>query len=244
MSTSARPPAGGPSVARGEVAGARLSGDRSQQTFDALLWALAEPGTIRRLPPSVVELDVAAVAWLGLALADVDTPVAVAGPVEDPRVGMLADLVRDATGAPVVDVDRAWIVMAVEQDPALLDQVAVGDALHPENGARLALPVDWLGRPGSGPEPAVEVVVEGPGVPGQRSLAVGGLDGALAERLGRATAEFPAGFDTWLFAPDGAVAAVPRSCRVTVMVPSGAPRHQPADGPAVDDGPSESTEVR
>jgi alpha-D-ribose 1-methylphosphonate 5-triphosphate synthase subunit PhnH len=77
--------------------------------------------------------------------------------------------------------------------------------------------VGSLRTPGSGdtPEPD-EIVVEltGPGVDGRRRLAIGGLSAAVLDAIAEANRRFPSGIDTWLVAPDGAIAAISRSTRL------------------------------
>lgn len=187
------------------VAAARISGATSQQAFDVLLGTLAEPGQVRRLP--VDELpDLPRPLWLALSLADVDITVSVDDDLDSP----LAALVRDATGATIVPVEDAWIVVHQTGATALpaLDRVMLGTALAPEDGARLAIGVDSFGTGG------LELTMSGPGVNGTQTLSVHGLDPEIADRIGQASGTFPAGFDTWLFASNGDVAAVPRTTQI------------------------------
>ena len=102
----------------------------------------------------------------------------------------------------------AWIVVHTGATGPL-GPVALGTALAPEDGARVAIAVDDLRA--DGPD-AVEL--SGPGIPGTRRLAVAGFPVDELLRLGQAGATFPAGFDTWLFTPDGRTTAIPRSTRV------------------------------
>lgn len=191
------------------TAHARLQGDRSQRTFDAILRSLSEPGTIQALPPEILHADVPPPAWLALALADVDVPVHIDGPTYGPA----ADLVVDATGAPRSGIAEAWVVVLEAPELAAMAEIATGDAYHPELGARVALAVSSLAGAGGG---GVDVTLTGPGIDGERRVQIDGLGADVLGRLGRATAPFPAGFDTWLFTPDGEVMAIARSTHVTV----------------------------
>lgn len=188
---------------------ARIDGDRSQRVFDTLLRTLAEPGTVRSLPG---ELDprVPAPLWLPLALADVDVGVH----VDDPD---WQALVRAATGAPTRPLEQAPFVVLRAPTVEMVTRVAVGTALAPEDGARLALTVDGLGdRPSDTPDPSSTTWrFEGPGIRVHRDVVVRGLDPAIVERLGRGSGPAPTGFDTWLFDPRGAVMSVPRTTRIT-----------------------------
>lgn len=211
------------------VAQARIEGHDSQQVFDALLHALAEPGTIRRLPSPIVAVELPTPLWLALSLADVDTSVSVVG-TDAPA---WSRLVHDATNAPVVDPADAWIIVALPGGQTALDQARIGTDLAPEDGARIALPVDDLiadvdreNASASGAERGFEpnprgqgryvVTLAGPGVAGRCRLGIDGIDRRALERVGRASGSFPTGFDTWLFTADGRVAAIPRSTDVEV----------------------------
>ena len=182
---------------------ARISGDDSQRTFDALLGAAAEPGTVRQLPPELLTPEIPTPLWLTLALADVDVPISVADDTSHP----LATLAADATGAPIVPLEQAWVAVLLAPSVEQLGRVAAGTALEPEAGARVALPATGLDDVAD----AMRVTLQGPGIPGERAIHVSGLDAALLTRLGRASGDFPAGFDTWLFTTDGQVAAIPRT---------------------------------
>jgi alpha-D-ribose 1-methylphosphonate 5-triphosphate synthase subunit PhnH len=191
------------------IAEARLRGHRSQQVFDTLLRTLAEPGTIRTLPPEL-SASVPPVAWPALALADVDVSVAVAG---SNRAGAdaLASLLRAATDCPLTDTPSAAMVVMPEPEAATLADVSVGTPLAPEDGARVSIAVDGFDREGS-----TEVTLSGPGVDGRRRVRIG-LDRLILDRLGDAAGRFPCGFDTWLVADDGRVMAIPRSTTVETV---------------------------
>lgn len=213
---------------------ARLTGLRSQETFDVLMRTLAEPGKILALPASVLSPDIANAAWPVLAVADVDVPIAVQGPDAD-AARSLANLISDTTGANQTPLPQAWGVVLTEPTPSVVDEVAVGDALHPEKGARVAMAVTQLGSSAAGapplsetnegesgtPQPVtpaadstVTLELSGPGIPGARNLTITGLDPAVAARLGRNSGIFPAGFDTWLVDDYGAITAISRSTHV------------------------------
>lgn len=132
------------------AAEARLSGIRSQQVFDGLLRTLAEPGTIRALPAGL-PASVPSVAWLPLALADVDITLAVAdctGVGGTPETEALTRLLVEATGGDPVPLAEAWLVAVLPDSTGgtrrLPPELATGSALAPEDGARVALPVRSL----------------------------------------------------------------------------------------------------
>ncbi len=190
------------------MTGTRLSGSASQVAFDALMRSLSEPGTLHRLPTGQLDPSVPSIAWLAMTLADVGISIA-ANPAAQ-RTPIEA-LVADATGATITDLSRAWIAMLDQPTPAEFASLARGSAIEPELGARAAIAVESLSLlPAQG---LVGLELTGPGIPGVRSLFVKGVDPAVLAALGRH--EFPAGVDTWLFTPDGTVAAIPRSTTVS-----------------------------
>lgn len=194
------------------AAAGRVSGDDSQQIFDALLRTVAEPGMIAALPAHLVAVNLPTPLWVPLALADVDTAVSIVGADAD----RLAAIVHEATNAPIVEVDRAWVVTVLDEPRSVLDRVPIGTALTPEAGARLTLPCDGLHEDGATAGADVTVTLQGPGIAGTRRLGVDGVPVDTLTRLGRRDERFPAGFDTWLVTPNGHLAAIPRSTTVTV----------------------------
>ncbi len=195
------------------VAEARIDGSISQQVFDLLLRTLAEPGRIQRLPVDILSDRLPGLPkplWLALALADVDIAVN----VDDDLTGDSATLVREATGATITPVEDAWIVVLQQPTIELLTRVNVGTAMAPELGARIAAGVDRVASADGDSPSGMTVELSGPGVPGTRTLVVDGLDPAIADRIGTGSGVFPTGFDTWLFAPNGDVAAISRTTEV------------------------------
>lgn len=196
------------------VSVARLRGDESQRVFDVLLHSLAEPGTVQHLPP--LPSEVPSPAWLALALADVDVAVAVVGDAAGAGVET-AELIHRATDGPIVEVPDAAIVVCLDPPGSALADVAIGTALAPEDGARVGLTAGHLDTiDGAADEltAGIALTLSGPGVPGERTVVVGGLDPAAAVHLGNVDGRFPTGFDTWLFTPGGEVMAISRSTTV------------------------------
>lgn len=204
------------------IAHARLRGAASQGTFDVLMRTMAEPGIVRQLPARILVEEVPAAAWPLLALADVDVNISVDDDENDPTAALIAD----ATGATIATLSSAWAALVTSANADLIRRVAIGDALHPEHGARLAIAVDDVGDNVddsddlNGPT-AMTLLLSGAGVDGTCELAVAGLDPAVAAMLGRASGPFPAGFDVWLIAPTGHIAGIPRSTSIEIVTSSG-----------------------
>ena len=196
------------------LAATRLTGQRSTEFYRALLQALSYPGRIVGLPTEAAT-DVPPSAWLPLALADVDIPIASDN-------AATAALIADATGAPIVSIESAWVLSITAPTPELLAQVNVGTALTPEDGARVGLDVTSLTPEDDSSEPGCTLRLTGPGVDGAALITVSGLDPTVAAQIGRASGSFPTGFDTWLFTPVSVV-AISRSTTVEVQTSTSPP---------------------
>lgn len=178
----------------------------SQRDYRRLIDVFGRPGqiaaidTVDGVPPVVV---------LAAGLADVDVTVAVLDQ-EWERPFLVA------TGATRADISRAQHVVTTQT--LTVDQLASmrrGDALHPEYGARVFAAVTGFGDAVD----STTLVLSGPGNAGEARLAVDGLAPELFDALAIANADFPAGIDLVLVAPDGRIAAIPRSSRISVVKP-------------------------
>ena len=198
----------------------RLRGAASQQVFDVLMRTASKPGSIRLLPVDLLDRDVPMVAWLALALADVDVPVAANPAAIASSHRPLAATVTEATSAPFTELDSAWIALLHHPTVDEIRATPCGSALVPEAGARLAIGADMILSGSSRGD--VTVDLDGPGVAGHRSLTISGIDADVMAELGRSP-RFPAGRDAWFFTPDGLVAAIPRSTSLSFRHDAGAP---------------------
>jgi len=172
----------------------------AQRTFRAILAALSEPGTIRRVdatasPPAPFPPAMGAVA---LTLCDGDTAVWLS-----PSFGEAAGRwIAFHTGAPVIaDRGAARFVFQDAPDLAGLD---TGLDAYPDRSATLVAPARFAGPP---------LTLSGPGVPGRREAAVDLSQGTLAA-LADNRALFPRGVDLILVDGD-AILGLPRSTEVT-----------------------------
>jgi alpha-D-ribose 1-methylphosphonate 5-triphosphate synthase subunit PhnH len=141
--------------------------------------------------------------------------------------------VHAVTNAPRTELEFARTVLALRRVTAdEVRRLPRGDALNPERGARLFAAVAGLEAEGSeqdgsapgGPAPAgapadadaVPLRLTGPGVREERLLTVRGLPAGVFTALAAVNDAFPLGVDTFLVAPDGSVAGLPRSTRIVV----------------------------
>lgn len=165
---------------------------RTNATFEALMWALARPGSVQALP---------APGMAGIAEALVDRECRVF--CDDVALGMQVGALG-ATAVPLLLADHAFLSGL---DAARLAQVAMGSDLYPDTGATVFAPA----RIGAGQG----LRLTGPGIATFADVRVDGPDPAVWA-LRAARCRYPAGFD--LFLLDGArVVGLPRSTTIEVL---------------------------
>jgi alpha-D-ribose 1-methylphosphonate 5-triphosphate synthase subunit PhnH len=194
----------------------------SQRVFRVLLDALCRPGSVIPLATEAARAgDPPAALLVPMALAGVEVALAVLEPPESPA---WADSVAGVTGASVVALERADIVVGLRAPtPEEVRSLRRGSDESPELGARLVLSCAGLddGSVSADADRRVVLDITGPGVAGRRRLGVEGLPVELFEALILVNREFPLGVDTFLVAsrhPDRSalVAGLPRSSRIRI----------------------------
>jgi alpha-D-ribose 1-methylphosphonate 5-triphosphate synthase subunit PhnH len=201
---------------------ARLSSDESRRIFRAMLEAVARPG-------GLVELRAAApvdpVVLAALALADIEVAVAVVGDAD--RAVATGRMLRRSTGAAIVDAECADLVVATGPlSAAAVGVLRRGDAVRPEDGARLVIEAAHIAsaEPATPPylsRTLVTIWLVGPGVRTGRLVSVDGVSAEVFEALQVANSDHPAGVDTWIVAADGTCLGIPRSCRIEILAEVG-----------------------
>lgn len=180
---------------------------QSQGAFRALLAALAEPGLACDLgdaivPPAGLE---AATAVALLTLADYETPIWLPAALRDGPAGAW---LRFHCGAALID-DPARAAFAVIDGAAAEPKLAAfnaGDDQFPDRSTTVL--VQCAGLDGG-----EAVTLEGPGIPGRRSIAPTGLrSGFWAEVEGNA-AVYPLGVDL-LLVHGAQLLGLPRSTQI------------------------------
>lgn len=173
----------------------------AQSVFRTALTALSEPGRVLKLPSA---LGIDAAPALLLALADHDTPIWL-----DETASKFAAYLRFHTGAEIVD-DRNTARFAMIGCSAIcpsLSQFEPGSADYPDRSATLIVEVETLAEGG-------DWKLSGPGIPGARTLSVGGLPPDFLEQWADNHASYPQGVDVF-FTCGSLLAGLPRSTRVT-----------------------------
>jgi alpha-D-ribose 1-methylphosphonate 5-triphosphate synthase subunit PhnH len=187
----------------------RLGALASQAVFRVLLDSLARPGRILRLPAELDDAPGVGPGVVPLALAVIDSTVAVVG-----SPSWQARICR-ATGAVAADVaDASLVAIYGAADAATISRLRRGSAAEPEAAAKVGLACRALTDAGGG---EVTLELTGPGVPGKTRLGVAGVSAAAFDALRAANQHFPAGVDVWLVDEHGQVAGLPRSSRQKVI---------------------------
>jgi alpha-D-ribose 1-methylphosphonate 5-triphosphate synthase subunit PhnH len=180
----------------------------SQAVFRVAMNAMARPGRPLPLPirtASPPPLAPTAAALL-LALCDFETAVWLDPPLADGRG--VAEFLRFHTGARVVasGADAAFAVIADAARMPPLSDFPQGTPDYPDRSATLVLQVETLQESGWR--------VEGPGILGHTLFSAGPLPADFAAQMRANRGRFPRGVDVF-FAANDAIAALPRSTRLT-----------------------------
>lgn len=190
----------------------------AQQVFRSVLDAMARPGSLHRLPTTVLAPLQAPALQRGLAavlltLLDAETSVAL-----PPAYDAAAPYLRFHTGVRLA-ASRAEAMFAVQPaegaHAALWHTLADGTDEAPHLGATLIVEVPALQSAQAMQGPPVHLGLRGPGIRKRHMLSVEGLSlDFWRARIGR-EADFPRGIDLLLLCGD-TLAAIPRSTRLTI----------------------------
>jgi alpha-D-ribose 1-methylphosphonate 5-triphosphate synthase subunit PhnH len=180
---------------------------QSQGAFRALLAALSEPGLACDLgdaivPPAGLE---AATAVALLTLADYETPIWLPAALRDGPAGAW---LRFHCGAALVD-DPARAAFAVIDGAATEPRLAAfnaGDDQFPDRSTTVLIQC-------AGFEGGEAVTLEGPGIPGRRSIAPTGLRPGFWAEVEDNAAVYPLGVDL-LLVHGAQVLGLPRSTQI------------------------------
>jgi alpha-D-ribose 1-methylphosphonate 5-triphosphate synthase subunit PhnH len=165
---------------------------RDTAAFEALMWAMARPGTVQTLPEGMADLV--------LALLDRETRAHSDDPVLDRRIA--------GTGAAVVPAKQADHAFCTTSEGAksALAVLPAGSALYPDEGATLVMQASI----GTG----AVLRLTGPGIEGKADLRLGDLPDGLFD-LRSARCNYPAGIDI-VFVDGRRIVGLPRSTAVEV----------------------------
>ena len=179
----------------------------AQAVFRALMDAMARPGTVHHLsvsisPPAPLGQGSGAVA---LAMCDPDTPVWLGEGADSESVRAWLSF---QCGAPVVrEAEGSAIAFARSSNMPAMDAFAVGTQEYPDRSTTLVVEVEAL-------EGGARLILEGPGIDGQRIVEPVGLPEDFVAQRAANRALFPRGVDVVLVA-GLRMMALPRSTVVS-----------------------------
>jgi alpha-D-ribose 1-methylphosphonate 5-triphosphate synthase subunit PhnH len=172
--------------------------------------AMARPGSIQPIgeadaSPAPMSPTMAAVAR---TLFDHDTAVWLDDTMSAPAE--VADWLRFHTGARITGVpdEAAFALIADPEHAPAFGSFNPGTPEYPDRSTTVVMQVRSLIK-------GTPIVLAGPGIKGSQRLSISPAPADLVSRLAMNRGLFPRGVDLMLVA-DGAVAALPRSVRVTI----------------------------
>lgn len=180
----------------------------AQRVFRRILDAMARPGRVIELDsgvrPPVAGLEAASA--IALTLLDYETSVMLPGGEEGSR---LADWLRFHCGCPITAEPGAadFALLRADALPPLSD-FNPGDPKYPDRSTTLVIACPAL-------VDGVKLHLEGPGIPGSRTIAPQGLAEAFWTEVQANRSQFQLGIDIILTAGD-AMIGLPRSTRITL----------------------------
>ncbi|HXB07437.1 MAG TPA: phosphonate C-P lyase system protein PhnH [Puia sp.] len=185
----------------------------AQKHYRLVLDSMARPGKINVLPR--LELNIpagihAAGALVGFALLNSDVAYCVEGPEAEV---VSRYLLVNTSARPVAREEADYVFLVGAVPAALLYSLKVGTLPYPEDSATVIAMAEQLANEGEG----IQLLLNGPGIDGERKLCVNGLDRSFFEALTTINGEFPLGVDLILTDSGYRVACIPRSTRVRVV---------------------------
>lgn len=186
-----------PSVSHSPIAAPTRNASeiRSNATYEALMWALSRPGTVRTLPQP-------GMAVIAETLVDRECRVFAQDMELHPVI-----IATGAALAPAALADHAFLSLENAESLDALSRVPVGSHLYPDEGAT----VFAAARLGEGRV----LRLSGPGIETPAEIAVGGLADEIW-KIRAARCAYPTGFELFLIDGDR-VLGLPRSTKIEVL---------------------------
>jgi alpha-D-ribose 1-methylphosphonate 5-triphosphate synthase subunit PhnH len=173
------------------------------RTFRVLLYAMARPGTIHRLPEA--RDWASSLAEFALAMLDSETGVAAL----DSNSTEIVLAAAEPVACPLRSPEEAdFVVVGGGSALGWMDRLRTGSADYPDSSATLVYLVDSLAATGG------DLTWQGPGIPGSVSPEVMGLARDEWQALQLVNSSYPVGLDAFFLDRTGQVMAIPRSTRI------------------------------
>lgn len=188
----------------------------AQTHFRLIMDSMARPGKLNVLngvtigPPQSLN---PASAFIGLALLNGDVSFYVA---QNPDA--VADYFVSNTATQSATADEAdFLFLTGTDNPDALIDAKIGTLSYPDTNATAVIGVETINdEPQTDPAHELALTLQGPGVNGQKTVYVQGLNKTLLTTLRYKNAEYPLGIDTILTDPQGCICCIPRSNQFVV----------------------------
>lgn len=185
----------------------------AQTHFRLIMDSMARPGKLNVLNGVAIEPPASlnrASALIGLALLNADVSYFAAE-----NADAVADyFVTNTASRPAEAAEADFLFLPGLSDSAILENAKVGTLSYPETNAFVVIDVATVS-----PEPtptALALTLRGPGVKGETTVFVGGLNPELLRTVREKNAEYPLGLDTILTDANDQILCIPRSNQFAV----------------------------
>lgn len=180
----------------------------AQMHFRLLMDSMARPGKLNTLNGVHIQSPALlnpASALIGLALLNADVTYFAAQNADE-----ITDYFVTNTASRPASIDEAdFVFLSGNQGAQLLIDAKIGTLSYPETNAFVIIDVEIISA-----EPitnALPITLAGPGVKGQITVFVGGLNPDLLLTIRQKNAEYPLGLDTILTDRSDQILCIPRS---------------------------------
>lgn len=183
----------------------------SQAHFRKILYAMARPGLCINLdgPDLHPPLDLyRSSASIGLALMDRYVQFYCHNYSSDTTAYLALN-----TGAAQGSLKEAdFIFVHATEAGYCMQQAKMGSLEYPDESATLIIQVEGFER-----TDGLSVQLQGPGIEGQRTISVSGIEPLLIETFMEVNSEYPLGIDCIFAAPDNSIMCIPRTSRISTL---------------------------
>lgn len=188
----------------------------AQTHFRLIMDSMARPGKLNVLngvaiqPPDSLNR---ASALIGLGLLNADVSFFVARNA----TAITTYFTVNTASRPAPAAEADFLFLHGSDSPQHLDAAKPGTLTYPDTNAFVIIDVASISlHPDQTTEPRLQLTLSGPGVNGQQTVFVAGLNEALLETLRDKNAEYPLGIDTILTDQNDQILCIPRSNRIVV----------------------------
>lgn len=180
-------------------------GAREQQTFRALLNAMARPGVIGNVPLHDIGGDFAAALSVIESLVDHEVTFAVL-----PERADIIDAVLRQTGSRVAALeDAAYVLCESGSLAGVLDAAKDGTLEFPDRGATIVCRVESIAESAAG-----ALVLSGPGIKDTATVRIEGFSPEAQALLADRNSHPPLGLDVVFVTADGRVTCINRNTKL------------------------------